>query len=150
MNKVMLIGRLTAEPEVVLAARNTKIARYTLAVERQYKNKDGEKLTDFISCLAIGHNGKFAEKYLTKGMKIGVIGCWQTGMYKDKNGNKVKSNDCLVETHEFIESNSHTVKNNCFVAKKEIKEREKQEEIERIESAPFIEIESLENDFPFQ
>lgn len=103
MNKVILIGRLIRDPDVRMGTNDTKIARYTLAVERQYR-KNNERTSDFINCVTLGKNGEFAEKYLYKGMKIAVIGTWQTGNYTDKDGKKVYTNDCLVETHEFAES----------------------------------------------
>ena len=103
MNKVILIGRLIKDPDVRMGTNDTKIARYTLAVNRKY-HKNNEPTADFIGCVALGKNGEFAEKYLYKGMKIAVIGTWQTGNYTDKDGKKVYTNDCLVETHEFAES----------------------------------------------
>ena len=102
MNKVILIGRLIKDPDVRMGTNNTTIARYTLAVERQYR-KNNERTSDFINCVALGKNGEFAEKYLHKGMKIAIVGSWQTGNYTDKDGKKVYTNDCLVETHEFVE-----------------------------------------------
>lgn len=103
MNKVILIGRLVKDPDIRTGTNNISIARYTLAVERQYR-KDNERKADFINCVALGKNGEFAEKYLHKGMKIAVIGSWQTGNYTDTDGKKIYTNDCLVETHEFVES----------------------------------------------
>lgn len=103
MNKVILIGRLVKDPDIRTGTNNITIARYTLAVERQYR-KDNERKADFINCVALGKNGEFAEKYLHKGMKIAVIGSWQTGNYTDTDGKKIYTNDCLVETHEFVES----------------------------------------------
>lgn len=102
MNKVILIGRLVKDPEIRMGTNNITIARYTLAVERQYR-KNNERTSDFINCVALGKNGEFAEKYLHKGMKIAIVGSWQTGNYTDKDGKKVYTNDCLVETHEFAE-----------------------------------------------
>lgn len=87
MNKVILIGRLVKDPDVRMGTNNTTIARYTLAVERQYR-KNNERTSDFINCVALGKNGEFAEKYLHKGIKIAVIGTWQTGNYTDKDGKK--------------------------------------------------------------
>ena len=81
----------------------TAVARYSLAVDRQYK-KQGEVNADFISCITFGKNAEFAEKYLRKGMKIAVEGRWQTGNYKNRDGNTVYTNDCVVERHEFVES----------------------------------------------
>ena len=103
MNKVILIGRLVKDPDIRMGTNNITIARYTLAVERQYR-KNNERTSDFINCVALGKNGEFAEKYLYKGMKIAVIGTWQTGNYTDKDGKKVYTNDCLVEIHKFVES----------------------------------------------
>lgn len=106
MNKVILTGRLTREPEVRYStgANATCIARYTLAVDRRYK-KEGEASADFINCVAFGKTGEFAEKYLTKGTKIAVVGRIQTGSYTDKDtGKKVYTTDIVVEEHEFCES----------------------------------------------
>ena len=103
MNKVILIGRLVKDPDIRMGTNNITIARYTLAVERQYR-KNNERTSDFINCVALGKNGEFAEKYLYKGMKIAVIGTWNTGNNTDKDGKQVYTNDCLVETHEFVES----------------------------------------------
>ena len=103
MNKVILIGRLIKDPDIRMGTNNITIARYTLAVERQYR-KNNERTSDFINCVALGKNGEFAEKYLYKGMKIAVIGSWKTGIYTVMDGLKVFTNDCLVETHEFAES----------------------------------------------
>jgi single-strand DNA-binding protein len=91
------------DPDIRTGTNNITIARYALAVERQYR-KDNERKADFINCVALGKNGEFAEKYLHKGMKIAVIGCWQTGNYTDTDGKKIYTNDCLIETHEFVES----------------------------------------------
>jgi single-strand DNA-binding protein len=79
------------------------VARYTLAVDRTFK-KEGEQAADFINCIAFGKNGEFAEKYLYQGTKIIVEGRWQTGNYTNKDGQKVYTNDCVVERHEFAES----------------------------------------------
>lgn len=108
MNKVILTGRLVAEPEVRYAqgAQPMAVARYRLAVDRRFK-KEGEPTADFIGCVAFGKQGEFAEKYLRKGMKILVTGRIQTGSYTDKNGNKVYTTDIIVEEHEFCESKSN-------------------------------------------
>lgn len=104
MNKVIIIGRLTRDPEVryTQGDHQTAIASYTLAVDRKTKEKE----TDFISCKAFGKNGEFAEKYLRKGMKIAVVGRIQTGSYTNKDGQKVYTTDVIVEAHEFCESKS--------------------------------------------
>ena len=106
MNRVILCGRLTRDPEVrysQTANGNMAVARYTLAVDRAFK-KEGEQAADFINCIAFGKNGEFAEKYLHQGTKIIVEGRWQTGNYTNKDGQKVYTNDCIVERHEFAES----------------------------------------------
>lgn len=105
MNNVILIGRLIKDPDVRYsqAAEPMAIARYTLAVDRRFK-KEGEQTADFISCIAFGKNGEFAEKYLRKGTKIAVTGRIQTGSYTNKDGNKVYTTDVVVENHEFCES----------------------------------------------
>ena len=105
MNKTVLMGRLTADPQVRYSQRDnaTAVARYTLAVDRQFK-RDGDQSADFINCIAFGKRGEFAEKYLRKGTKIAVVGHIQTGSYTNKDGNKVYTTDVVVDEHEFVES----------------------------------------------
>lgn len=105
MNKTVLMGRLTADPQVRYSQRDnaTAVARYTLAVDRQFK-RDGDQSADFINCIAFGKRGEFAEKYLRKGTKIAVVGRIQTGSYTNKDGNKVYTTDVVVDEHEFVES----------------------------------------------
>ena len=106
MNKVILMGRLTRDPEVRYGgANNTAVARYTLAVDRRFK-RDGEPTADFINCIAFGKLGEFAEKYLRQGTKITVCGRVQTGNYTNKDGQKVYTTDVVVEEQEFAESKS--------------------------------------------
>ena len=104
MNKVILIGRLVADPEIRYSQgeNSTCIARYRLAVNRRFK-RECEPETDFISCVAFGKQGEFAEKYLSKGMKIAVSGRIQTGSY-EKDGVKHYTTDVVIEEHEFCES----------------------------------------------
>lgn len=113
MNRVILCGRLVRDPEVRYSQgeKPTAIARYTLAVDRKFK-QDGQPTADFISCVAMGKNGEFAEKYLHKGTKIIVTGRWQTGSYTNKDGQKVYTNDCMVEEHEFAESKNTSQQSN--------------------------------------
>ncbi len=105
MNKVFLTGRLTKDVETryTQGENATAISRYTLAVDRRFK-QDGQPTTDFINCVAFGNQGQFAEKYLRKGMKIAVVGRIQTGSYTNKDGQKVYTTDIVVEEHEFCES----------------------------------------------
>jgi len=112
MNRVILMGRLTKDPDVRYSQGNNPmaIARYTLAVERKFK-RDGEANADFINCIAFGKNGEFAEKYLHKGIKIAVVGRIQTGSYTNKDGVKVYTTDVVVEEHEFAESKNTNQQN---------------------------------------
>ena len=105
MNKVIEIGRLVKDPDIRYSqgASSTCVARYTLAVDRKFK-QEGQPTADFINCIAFGKLGEFAEKYLHKGMKIAVVGRIQTGKYKNKDGNTVYTTDVVVEEQEFCES----------------------------------------------
>ena len=107
MNKVILMGRLTRDPEVRYGAgeNSTAVARYTIAVDRRFK-RDGEQNTDFIGCVAFGRNAEFAEKYLRQGTKIVLTGRIQTGSYTNRDGQKVYTTDIVVEEQEFAESKS--------------------------------------------
>lgn len=106
MNKVILMGRLTRDPDVRYTEADPPmaIARYTLAVDRRFGKKDGEQSADFINCVAFGRSGEFAKKYLHQGTKIAVAGRIQTGSYTNKEGNKVYTTDVVVEDQEFAES----------------------------------------------
>lgn len=105
MNKVILMGRLTRDPEIRYSQSNEQlaIARYTLAVDRRY-NKNGDQTADFISCVAFGRSAEFAEKYFKQGIKLVVTGRIQTGSYTNKDGNKVYTTEVVVEDQEFAES----------------------------------------------
>lgn len=108
MNKVILMGRLTRDPEVRYSQgeQPLAIARYTLAVDRRQSrnnNNGDEQNADFISCVAFGRTGEFAEKYLRKGTKIAITGRIQTGSYTNKDGVKVYTTEVVVEDHEFCE-----------------------------------------------
>ncbi|MFV0520562.1 MAG: single-stranded DNA-binding protein [Lachnospirales bacterium] len=105
MNKVILMGRLTRDPEVRYSQSATPmaIARYSLAVNRRFK-REGEPDADFINCVAFGKTGEFVEKYLKKGMLMSVVGNIRTGSYDDKDGKKVYTTDVVVEEHFFAES----------------------------------------------
>lgn len=105
MNKVILVGRLTRDPEVryTQGAEPMAIARYSLAVNRRFK-RDGQPDADFINCVAFRNNGVFAEKFLKKGMQIAICGSIQTGSYTDKDGNKRYTTDIVVDEQDFTES----------------------------------------------
>lgn len=105
MNKVILMGRLTRDPDVRYSQGEnpTAVARYSIAVDRRF-NRGDDNNTDFINCVAFGKAGEFAEKYLHKGTKILVTGRIQTGSYTNKDGQKVYTTDVVVEDCEFAES----------------------------------------------
>ena len=105
MNKVILLGRLTRDPDIryTQGAEPMAIARYTLAVDRRIK-REGEAAADFISCVAFGKIAEVAEKYLNKGTKIIISGCLQTGSYTDRDGRKVYTTEVIVEDQGFAES----------------------------------------------
>jgi single-strand DNA-binding protein len=105
VNKVVLLGRLTKDPDVRQSqgAEPVTIARYTLAVDRRQKKQEGQQ-ADFISCVAFGKAGEFAEKYLHKGTKICVSGRLQTGSYTRQDGTKAYTTDVVIEEQEFAES----------------------------------------------
>ena len=106
MNKAILLGRLTKDPDIRQSqgAEPVTIARYTLAVDRRQKKQEGQQAADFISCVAFGKAGEFAEKYLHKGTKICVSGHIQTGSYTRQDGTKVYTTDVVIEDQEFAES----------------------------------------------
>lgn len=104
MNKIILIGRLTRDVEMRYSTNNnnTAIARYTLAVNRPYR-QDGGPEADFLPCVAFGKMAEFAEKYLAKGMRVAVEGRIQTGSYTNREGQKVYTTEVVVERQEFLE-----------------------------------------------
>ena len=105
MNKVVLMGRLTRDPEVRYSAGENAlaIARFTLAVDRRFR-RDGEATADFINCVSFGRSAEFAEKYFRQGLKIAVTGRIQTGSYTNRDGQKVYTTEVVVEEQEFAES----------------------------------------------
>lgn len=112
MNKVILMGRLTRDPEIRYSSGENAlaIARYTLAVDRRFR-KDNEASADFIGCVAFGKGGEFAEKYLRQGTKIVVTGRIQTGSYTNREGQKVYTTEVVVEDQEFAESKAASQNN---------------------------------------
>ena len=112
MNKVILMGRLTRDPEVRYSAGENAlaIARYTLAVDRRFR-RDGEATADFISCVVFGRGAEFAEKYFHQGIRIVVSGRIQTGSYTNRDGQKVYTTEVVVEDQEFAESKNSAAGN---------------------------------------
>lgn len=106
MNKAILIGRLTRDPEVRYSQgeNSTAVARFTLAVDRRFRKAGEQGETDFISCVAFGKQAEFVEKYFRQGMKMVLSGRIQTGSYTNKDGQKVYTTDVIAEDIEFAES----------------------------------------------
>lgn len=113
MNKCIFVGRLCRDPEV----RNTQgensstIARFSIAVNRRFKNSEGNYDADFINCVAFGKTAEFIENYFKKGMAIGITGRLTTGSYTNKDGIKVYTTDVTVEEAEFVESKNASQQN---------------------------------------
>ena len=115
MNKVILMGRLTRDPDVRYSQgeRPTAVARYTLAVNRTFK-REGEPDADFINCVSFGRSAEFAEKYFRQGTKIVVSGRIQTGSYTNKDGVRVYTTDIVVDEQEFAESKAANAQNSGY------------------------------------
>lgn len=105
MNLIVLMGRLTRDPEVRNTGSDSRVARYSLAVDRQFK-REGEPDADFFNCTAFGKGADFAEKYLRQGTKIVIRGRIQSDNYTNKDGQKVYGWQVIVESQEFAESKS--------------------------------------------
>ena len=114
MNKVIIIGRFTRDREIKYSTGEnaTATARFSLAVNRRFKNKEGNYDADFINCVAFGKTAEFIEKYFIKGMAIGITGRIQTGNYINKEGQKVYTTDVVVEETEFVESKNKGTSDN--------------------------------------
>lgn len=112
MNKVIIMGRLTRDPDIRYTQGDNPmcIARYTLAVDRRFK-KQGEQTADFIPCVAFGKTAEFVEKYCHKGTKLAIVGRITTGSYTNKDGQKVYTTEVTVEEQEFAESKAASSQN---------------------------------------
>jgi single-strand DNA-binding protein len=104
MNTFIGMGRLTRDPEIKVTQSGTSVATFTLAIDRKYKDKSGEKKTDFINCTSWRNTAEFIGKYARKGTKLIVTGEIQTRTYDDKDGKKVYVTEVVVESVEFAES----------------------------------------------
>ena len=113
MNKVVLMGRLTRDPEIRYSGGENElaVARFTLAADRRFARKEGGQTADFISCAAFGKNAEFIEKYFRKRMRVTVCGHIQTGSYTNRDGQKVYTTDVVVEEQEFAESKAASEEN---------------------------------------
>ena len=105
MNKVILVGRFTRDPEVRYTDNGVSISKFSIAVDRRFKQEGGPD-ADFPSCVAFGKTADFIEKYFHKGMKIGIVGRIQTGSYTNNGGQKIYTTDVVVEECYFVESKS--------------------------------------------
>ena len=133
MNKVILVGRLTKDPEMYAgSSEKSLVAKFNLAVERKYY-KNEEISADFVPCISFGKTAAFIEKYFTKGMKANVVGRIQTGSYTNKEGNKIFTVNVVVEDIEFAES----------------KKKGTSEENQTVDEAGFMEIPEGDEDLPF-
>lgn len=115
MNKVMLVGRLTKDPELKLTTNQTQYCQFTVAVDRRFKDANGQRQADFINCLAWKQTAVFIQKYFKKGARIGLCGSIQTRNYDDQNGQKHFLTEVVVEEAEFVES---TAKNDIETVEK--------------------------------
>lgn len=122
MNKVILMGRLTRDPETRHTQDGLAIARYSLAVNRRFK-RQGEPEADFIDCVAFGKSGEFAEKYFSRGMQVAVVGRLQIRDWQDKNGGNRKSTEVIIEEQNFAQAKKYQVDDNALI------NQEKKEEI---------------------
>lgn len=111
MNKVIIVGRFTRDPEVRYTANNTCYASFSIAVDRRYK-QDGQPTADFPRVIAWGKTAEFIEKYFRKGMKIAIDGRIQTGSYKNNDGQTIYTTDVVAENVEFVESKNSSDNNN--------------------------------------
>ena len=108
MNKVELFGRLTKDPEIRLTANQTQFCQFTVAVDRKFKDANGQRQADFISCLAWKNTAVFIQNYFKKGNRIGLVGSIQTRNYEDNNGQKKYITEVIVDEVEFVESQNTT------------------------------------------
>lgn len=126
MNKAILMGRLTRDPEVrwTQGEEQKCMARFTLAVDRGGKKQDGQKTADFISCVAFGRTAEFVEKYCVQGIKLVISGRIQTGSYTNRDGAKVYTTDVVVDGLEFAESKKNSDAGNREAGNREARQRD--------------------------
>jgi single-strand DNA-binding protein len=154
MNKVILSGRLTKDPDIKYGGENNVATlKANLAVQRGYKNKDGKYDADFITIVAFKHNAEFIEKYFRKGSQMIVEGEWRTGSYDNKDGNKVYTNECFVSKVEFCGNkadNENTNQQTLPTPDAEPKKKHNRPEANTSSDDDFVEIdESATGSIPF-
>lgn len=106
MNKVQLVGRLTKDPEIKLTSNQTQFCNFTVAVDRRFKDADGNRQTDFINCVAWRQTAQFIQKYFSKGSRIGIAGSIQTRSYEGEDGKKHFITEVVADEAEFVDSAS--------------------------------------------
>ncbi len=104
MNKVILIGRLTRDPEVKTTQNQIEVCSFTVAVDRRFKSSSGEKQADFINCVAWRQQAKLLGQYFQKGSRLGIVGTLQTRTYEDKDKKTVYVTEVVVDEIEFVDS----------------------------------------------
>ncbi len=104
MNKWIGIGRLTKDPEIKLTSNQTQFCQFTVAIDRRFKDQNGQRQADFINCLAWKNTAVFIQKYFKKGNRIGLAGSIQTRSYEDQNGQKHFITEVIIDEAEFVES----------------------------------------------
>lgn len=104
MNKAILVGNLTKDPELTTTQSGINVARFTVACQRKYANENGERDCDFINCVAWRTSAEFIHKYFKKGNKIGIVGTIQTRSYDAEDGTKRYVTEVVVEESEFVQS----------------------------------------------
>lgn len=140
MNKVMLVGRLTKDPEIKLTSNQTQFCNFTLAVDRRFKDANGQRQADFISCVAWRNTAVFIQKYFGKGSRIGVSGSIQTRSYEDDSG-KHFITEVVVDEAEFVESQS---------AAQQSEEQAEQQPEKQSEAIPAEGQQEISGELPFE
>ena len=108
MNKWCGVGRLTKDIEIKLTANQTQYCQFTVAVDRRFKDANGQRQADFINCIAWKQTAAFIQKYFKKGSRIGLVGSIQTRSYDDQNGQKHFITEVVIDEAEFVESNANS------------------------------------------
>ena len=112
MNKCEIVGRLVKDPEIKMTTNQTPYCNFTIAVDRRFKDANGQRQADFISCVAWRQTASFIQKYFRKGSRIGICGSIQTRNYEDQNGQKHYITEVVVDEAEFVESTNNVVQQN--------------------------------------
>lgn len=148
MNKVMLVGRLTKDPEMRTSGE-TSISRFSVAVNRSFKNKNGEYDADFPNCVAFGKDAEFMEKYLKKGSMIGLVGRLQTGSYVNKDGKTVYTTDVVAEHVESVGNKGNNGDSATSDKSSEPKKSIKKPQVQEYEETDVGEEEDVDDTYPF-